>query len=335
LLPHAAREFASEDLHWLLHRQIYLQEIDVVQLEYLTMGQYGENFQRLACVLFEHDLHFQSVGRSLARSCGLSKLKVAYEYMRALRYELRLLRHRFDRIQVCSQANADYLTGFLPSLRERVDPLHRSGIDISRYRPTTAVREAMTMLFLGSFRHRPNREALDWLVQQVLPLILEREPGARLVVVGSDPPPAHAFPAVPAAVELRGQVEDVREPLGRYQVFVCPILSGSGVRVKLLEAFASGIPVVSTRLGAEGLASSNRELCILADTPAEFAEGVLKLFRDAGEAAAMAERARAAVEQRHDVMRMTAELVADYRSLIEEKRMRYASTLGQPGVGGV
>ena len=59
----------------------------------------------------------------------------------------------------------------------------------------------------------------------------------------------------------------MHEPLGRYAVFVCPILGGSGMRVKLLEAFASGIPVVSTRLGAEGLTENNPEICALADDP--------------------------------------------------------------------
>ena len=79
-----------------------------------------------------------------------------------------------------------------------------------------------------------------------MPHILAQPPDARLVVVGSDPPPPHAFADLGAAIECLGFVEDIREALARYAVFVCPILSGSGVRVKLLEAFAGGIPVVST-----------------------------------------------------------------------------------------
>src|ERR1022692_2286290 len=85
--------------------------------------------------------------------------------------------------------------------------------------------------------------------------------GARLVLVGSDAPQRHPYPDSAPAVEMRGLVEDIREPLARYAVFVCPVRSGSGVRVKLLEAFASGIPVVSTRIGAEGLARQDGEFC--------------------------------------------------------------------------
>ena len=116
------------------------------------------------------------------------------------------------------------------------------------------------MLFLGSFRHLPNQEGLEWFTRFVLPRVLQKRPGARLVVVGSDPPARHTLPGDSQAVEIVGFVEDIQAPLHRYGIFVCPILSGSGVRVKLLEAFASGIPVVSTRIGAEGLASGRRHL---------------------------------------------------------------------------
>ena len=119
---------------------------------------------------------------------------------------------------------------------------------------------------------------------------------------------------------MLGFVEDVREPLARYAVFVCPILSGSGVRVKLLEAFAAGIPVVSTTVGAEGLAAKDGEFCALADDPAEFAERVLALFEDPERAAAMAARARAEVEANWDMAAITRRLVESYRELVTEKR---------------
>ena len=110
------------------------------------------------------------------------------------------------------------------------------------------------------------------------------------------------------------------QPLGRYAVFVCPILSGSGVRVKLLEAFAAGIPVVSTRVGAEGLAAHDGEFCALADDPAGFAERVLGLFADPEKAAEMAQRARAEVEAHWDMGAITRRLAEEYRALVRAKR---------------
>jgi glycosyltransferase involved in cell wall biosynthesis len=175
------------------------------------------------------------------------------------------------------------------------------------------------MLFLGSFRHLPNTEALLWFTNHVLPLILERRPTARLILVGSDPPPHHFLAHNSGSIELRGFVPDIREPLSRYSVFVCPILSGSGVRVKLLEAFASGIPCVSTRLGAEGLATTDGDPCALADDPAEFADKVIGLLENPEKAAEMAFLARDAVAAR-DMTAMTAKLVQTYYSVLREKR---------------
>ena len=109
----------------------------------------------------------------------------------------------------------------------------------------------------------------------------------------------------------------------RYAVFVCPILSGSGVRVKLLEAFAAGIPVVSTPVGAEGLAEKDGEFCALADDPAGFAERVLRLFEDPEAAAAMAgARARRSGGATGIWPRSQRKLVEGYRGMLESKRER-------------
>src|SRR5208282_1716054 len=229
----------------------------------------------------------QSIARGLASVRGLlDRAQSSYEYLRALRYELRVL-PRFDRVQVCSPDNGNYLLSFAPRLRGRIDD-NRAGIATSRYEFRAGGREPETMLFLGSFRHLPNQEGLNWFTRKVLPAVLERKPRARLVIVGAEPPPQHSLPHLPDNIELRGFVEDVREPLGRYAVFVCPILSGSGVRVKLLEAFAAGIPVVSTRLGAEGLADEDGAICALADEPEQFAARVVDLLRNPEKAAEMA-----------------------------------------------
>jgi O-antigen biosynthesis protein len=317
--PHAVREFRNPDLAWLIHRQIYTHHIDVLQLEYTVLGQYAGQFRHIPSILFEHDIYFQSIARRLPFMKNLlERTQARWEYLRSLRYELRML-PKPDRVQVCSEENGSYLASFLPQLRDRIDPGYRAGIDTSLYDFRPDGREPFTMLFLGSFRHLPNEEALQWFVRRVLPRVRAAEPRARLMVIGSDPPPRHSLPEA-EAIDLIGFVEDVREPLGRYAVFVCPILSGSGVRVKLLEAFAAGIPVVSTRLGAEGLAAADGQICALADDPEEFAQRVLKLIENPTEASEMARRARAEVVEKRDMRAMTERLVDCYRG--ELRRMR-------------
>ena len=320
LRPRAVREFANEDLDWLIHRQIYLKRIDLLQLEYTPMAQYRGEYRRIPVALFEHDVYFQSISRGLGHMPGVAaNLKSRVEYLRALRYELQALPD-CDEVQVCTPANRDYLLSFAPHLGGKLREGLRAGIDTSRYQFRPCGREPSTMLFLGSFRHEPNRAALDWFIIEVLPRILARRPEARLVMVGSDPPPAHTYADSSGALQMAGYVEDVREPLDRYAVFVCPILSGSGVRVKLLEAFSAGIPVVSTRIGAEGLAAKDGEFCALADDPAGFAERALDLLEDPEKAAQMAVRARAEVEAHWDMSVLTGKLVEDYRALVRRKR---------------
>ena len=119
----------------------------------------------------------------------------------------------------------------------------------------------------------------------------------------------------------------MREPLGRYAVFVCPILSGSGMRVKLLEAFAAGIPVVSTPLGAEGLAGKDGEICALAEDPAEFARKIVELFDDPEKARKLACRAREQVVATRDMRVLTERLVESYREVLRVKRQVKLITL--------
>ncbi len=319
IVPFAVREFRNADLAWLIQKTIFQKQIDVLQLEYTVMGQYAGSFRRIPSIVFEHDVYFQSVGRRLPFIRGVfPRIRAHWEYLRAIRYELRMLA-KADRIQVCSADNAAYIASFLPAMRERIDANFRAGIETSSYDFCEARREPFTLLFLGSFRHLPNQEALHWFVDRVFPKVRASEPRARLIVIGSDPPPRHSLPDA-EAIELKGFVEDVREPLARYAVFICPILSGSGVRVKLLEAFASGIPVVSTRLGAEGLAANDGEICALADDPDEFASHVVDLLQNPEKAAAMALRAHADVVEKRDMRAMTERLVDCYRTEVRGMR---------------
>jgi glycosyltransferase involved in cell wall biosynthesis len=155
-----------------------------------------------------------------------------------------------------------------------------------------------------------------------MPRILASAPDSRLIVIGSDPPPAHTLPDFGGALEMQGFVADIKTPLRECAVFVCPILAGSGIRVKLLEAFATGIPAVSTSVGAEGLAGNGLDICKVADSPQAFADGILRLFDHPDEASAMARRARAYVEQHRDMARITSDLEKTYRSTLNAKARR-------------
>jgi len=267
-------------------------------------------------VLFEHDIYFQSVARLLGgMRSPVRWVKAAFEYLRALRFELRSVR-RFDAVQVCTRENRRYLESFVGKEVPLVEGL-RAGIDVGRYPFRLDGREADSLLFVGNFRHLPNQEALLFLWQRVWPHVRQARPEARLYIVGAEAGPGFAEIYNRDGGCFLGQVEDIREPLGRYAVFLCPVLSGSGVRVKLLEAFAAGIPVVSTRVGAEGL--THGDFAALADSAEEFAGRVVKLLEDPGRGRALAQRARHEVEENWDMKVLTGRLEAHYRSVLAEK----------------
>ncbi len=329
--PHAIEEFRLPDVQWLIHRQIFEKQIDLMQLEYTALGQYAEPYHRLACVLFEHDIYFQSIARGLEFMRNpVEKIKARWEYLRAIRYELAML-PRCDRIQVCTRENREYLESFLPRIASRIDDGMRAGIAVRDYHYSRSPRVPFTMLFLGSFRHVPNQVALDWFTREVLPRIVSRCPQAKLLVAGSDPLPRHAYHDPLGAIELLGFVDDIRPLFATASVFVCPIRSGSGVRVKLLEAFAAGIPVVSTRVGAEGLAREDGAFCYLSDGAEQFADRVIEVFEHPERGAEMAARARAEVETNWDMAVITRRLAESYTTVLSEKRATAVSRVQVSG----
>src|SRR4030088_1358526 len=128
-----------------------------MQLEYTPMAQYRGDYRRIVYALFEHDIYFQSIGRGLGHMVGTAdEAKARIEYLRALRYELGVL-PAFDQVQVCTPANRDYLLGSRPPLPPGSGAGRRAVIDPSRYDFRPRDREPLTMLFLGSWRHDPNR----------------------------------------------------------------------------------------------------------------------------------------------------------------------------------
>ncbi len=317
LWPHSAQSYWDPALLWKIHRTILLRRIDVVQLEYAQLASYGDRFRQIVCCLFEHDLHFQSVQRAILSGGPAGILRRGYEYLRALRFELRAL-PRFDAVQVCSAEQRRTLTGLIGDGPPVLDNL-RTAIDLSTYPCEIGGREPDTMLFVGNFRHPPNLEGLAYFREEVLPLVRKTRPEARLVVVGADPPETLLGMPTEDGVEFLGPVGDIRDVLSRYSVFVAPILSGSGIRVKILEAFACGIPVVSTTLGAEGLCDGESGMAEIEDRPQGFAAAVVSLLSDRRRSAAQAREARRAVKRHWDAATAVPRLLAHYSAALETK----------------
>jgi GT2 family glycosyltransferase/glycosyltransferase involved in cell wall biosynthesis len=321
LTPYAVRCFSSDDFRRRVQRALFRHDVDILQLEYTQLGQYGGGLAHTPTFLFEHDVYFQATRRQMLRARGATEFTTSFvEWLRALQYEPRMLR-RMDRVQACSQHEQRLLESVLGrNGTPKVLAGCRAAVDVKDHPPVFEGREPRTALFIGNFQHVPNTEALRFLVRQMLPRLRQACPGAELVVAGAEANPEVEALVRAEGVRYLGRVADIREPLTRYSVFVCPIFSGSGVRVKILEAFAAGIPVISTPLGAEGLGCQDGRELLLASDGLGFSSAVMSLFNDPARAASMAKQARQTAEEKWDWSETMKNLEASYRSALEQAR---------------
>lgn len=176
-----------------------------------------------------------------------------------------------------------------------------NGIDRNCFETVQPDPDSKTILFLGSLDWRPNLDAIGLLLDRIFPAVRAVEPAARLHLVGRKPPQALVQKVRGVlGVELHANVPDVRPFFAASGVMVVPLRIGGGSRLKILEAMAAGLPVISTRVGAEGLDLVPGEQYIAADEPETIVEALLKFLRDPQPARSMAQRNRAFVFDRFE-----------------------------------
>ncbi len=267
---------------------------DVAISEYSMVAQYlyrNPDLSRMKRVMSVHECYY------LARQKVFKMQGFNREGLAALMQLKGLKRFEFDmyadadKVLTLTPEGRDELLEIRPGLDVSVVP---HGVDIEGFRPAGRSQEAApTVMFLGNYPHDPNRDAVMFFATEVWPSVKDSVPGSRFLVVGRGPTPdmlelAERDPSI----EITGRVDDVKPYLDRSDVFVCPVRLGGGFRGKVLEAMASGVPVVSTRLGAEGLGARDGENILLADSAGELADATVKLLTDAVLRARVAANAR-------------------------------------------
>lgn len=203
-----------------------------------------------------------------------------------------------DAVIFASRAEADRYRARVPEAR--VSAIG-NGVDLERYRPverSLADGNPPTAAFTGTMSYGPNIEAVRFFADEVFPLVIARVPDARFLIVGRDPAPAVRALATPA-ITVTGTVADVRPYLARADVAVAPFPRAHGLPNKILEALASGLPVVATGAALDGIDARPDDALLRADGPAAFAAAVSDLLLHRDRARGLAPAARAYVEAHH------------------------------------
>jgi glycosyltransferase involved in cell wall biosynthesis len=172
-----------------------------------------------------------------------------------------------------------------------------TGVDAVEFEEVATARllrsSGLHLIFLGSMDWLPNIEGVQWFTTEILPRIRREMPEIKFTIVGRNPAPSILQLArTGSGIEVTGTVPDVRPFLIKGDVLVVPLKSGGGTRIKILEAMAAGIPIVSTSIGAEGLGLVSGEHLLIADDPENFAAETVRLLGQPREAFELAQRAR-------------------------------------------
>ena len=171
-----------------------------------------------------------------------------------------------------------------------------TGVDTEYFKPCGAAEVPARLVFSGSMDWHPNEDAVCYFVDTILPRIRAEAPAASFTIVGRNPSVHVRELAAQPGVIVTGTIDDVRPSIGEASVYVVPLRAGSGTRIKIFEALAMGKAVVSTTVGAEGLALESGRHFVAADTPHDFATAVIRLLRDPARRQALGDEGRALVE---------------------------------------
>jgi polysaccharide biosynthesis protein PslH len=271
------------------------------------------------------DLEHLILERYLAHESN--PLKIAYGWLesRKLRRWETMAFSQAAWVMSCSQHDRELVQKLRPGVPTVVVP---NIVDVDSYIPAGDVDEPV-LIYQGGMDWYPNRDAVEYLAFEMLPILRRLVPHFRVIVAGRNPSPEfrRRFEGMPE-VSFTGTVDDMRLEIAKAAVCVVPLRIGSGTRMKILEAAAMEKPIVSTTMGAEGLEFIDGSEILIADQPQAFAETVAGLLSDAARRSSLGRAARRRVEQQYS-MPVLRESLVELTTLVESEHGAEA-LLAQP-----
>jgi glycosyltransferase involved in cell wall biosynthesis len=302
-LPVTVLNYASKDIERALVAALRGGAYDAIQIESIHMAPYLETIRHYAptaaVVLDWHNVESELIRQYAVSTANPAKKLVAARTAGLLyRMEEAALKD-FSAHTVVSKLERDKLIKRAPLARIQVIA---NGVDTAAFArggPLAVDSPRRTLLFVGSMDYHANSEAVLWFCREIWPEMAAEFPQLDFKIVGRNPPAVVQNLAGPRII-VTGTVDDVRPYYHEAFSVLVPLRVGGGTRLKILEAMAAGVPVISTRLGAEGIAAEEGKQILLADTPADMAAAIRTLLTEPDVASDLRSSARTLVETQYD-----------------------------------
>jgi len=253
-------------------------ELNGVVTEFYTLGAKYHDFIKqhqpsVPFILDTVDVHFLRE-RLMAETLGDNALSEQAESTRVRELDV-YIRSDFiwtvsdlDRVALISEGIPGEKIHIVPNIHQ-----------VAKASPPLPARESKTLLFIGGFIHQPNVDAILFFHERIFPLIREKVPQVQVKIVGADPPESIRALAGPG-ITVTGFVPDTRPYLDSGTVSIVPLRFGAGMKGKVGEALAAGLPLVTTSIGAQGMSLVSGRDCMIFDQPEEFAAAVIRLLSE-------------------------------------------------------
>ena len=290
-----------------LHGLLKDENFDIIQLEGPYPGQYLDLIRKLSRArisLRAHNVEHLIWERQALHERSLLRKWYLNNMARRLQHiELGLV-SRVDILVPISDTDASYFREKGVQVTSFTTP---AGLCMNEY-PFTELPEEESIFFIGALDWLPNQEGLNWFLQEVFRRLLDERPELKFHVAGRNASGDFERKLRHPNIIYYGEVENARRFIQSHRIMVAPLLTGSGMRIKILEGMALGRPVLTTSAGIEGIPAVNKQHVVVEDDPDLFASQLLKLLAETEDARAMVREARKFIEGHFDTFELTERL---------------------------
>jgi len=288
-LPYFIEKYRSQAMRQEIEKVLAENSHDILICDFLHPAINLPDDINIPTLLFQHNVEAMIWKRHYEVSDNSAKrVYLRSQWERARRFERQACR-RFDVVVAVSKEDAEVFRSEYGL--DRVFEIG-TGVDTEYFSPINGDRTVKpNIVFTGSMDWLPNSDAVKWFIKEIFPRIKTEVPEATFTVVGRDPfPDLIELAKRDPSITVTGRVDDVRPYMRDAAVFVVPIRIGGGTRLKIFEAMAMGLPVVSTTIGAEGLPVNDGKELLLRDPVNSFGEAVISLLRNRDKVEALSGR---------------------------------------------